>query len=140
MHAVPLVGHEQPAFIAFRIPCLVSNFAISSCCSPWFIPRPADTLACSLQLSLQRFRRFRTFCCFACVTIHVLIRSSYGRRCIKADVQNSTQPCSLTPLAICTGTSGLHSQSATQLPSVAFTSLSRWFVRMHHDLIATNRF
>ena len=37
---------------------------------------------------------------------------------------------SLTPLAICTGTSGLHSQSATQLPSVAFTSLSRWFVRI----------
>ena len=57
---------------------LVSNFTISSCCSPWFIPRPADTLACSLQLSLQRFRRFRTFCCFACVTNHVLVRSSHG--------------------------------------------------------------
>ena len=48
-------------------------------------------------------------------------------RCSK---ENSTQPRSLTPLAICTGTSGLHSQSATQLPSVAFTSLSRWFVRI----------
>ena len=32
-------------------------------------------------------------------------------RCIRADVQNTTPPRLLTPLAICTGTPGLHSQS-----------------------------
>ena len=108
------------------------NNSPSALGSPWFIPRQADAFVCSLQqLSLQWSRRFRTFCCLACVTIHVLARSPHRWRCIRADVQSSTQPRSTsTPFAVCTGTSGLRSQSATQLPSVAFTSHSRWFVRI----------
>ena len=46
--------------------------------------------------------------CFACITIHARVRSSHGLRCIRAGVQNSTQPRFPTPLAIYTGTPGLY--------------------------------
>jgi hypothetical protein len=101
---MPPVGHEQRAFILDCIShSLVLNFAISSCCRHGLF-QDHRYFSCSLQqLSLQWFHRFRTFCCFVCVKIHVLVRSSHGWRCIRADVENST----LTLLAIFTSTPGL---------------------------------
>ena len=124
-HAMIPVGHTSSLrFIDCISHCLVSISPSALGCSPWFIPRPADTFACSLQqLSYIMVPPIAHVLLFACVTIHVLVRSSYGWHCIRADVQNSTQPRLITPLAICTSTPGLDSQSRTQ---VTFRSLSRW--------------
>jgi hypothetical protein len=126
---------------AFRIPWFqISPSALG--CLPWFIPSPADTFACSLQqLSLQWFRRLvsraQQF-----MRAQQLLVSRAQRLVAPVDVQNGIQPRFLTPLAICSGTPGLHSQSRTQMPSGRFqiTSSVVALVLISHHLIAINRF
>jgi hypothetical protein len=67
------------SLIAFRIPWFQISSSALVVCHGLFQDRPI-LFACSLQqLNLQWFHRFRTFCCFACVTIFVLVRSPTAR-------------------------------------------------------------
>ena len=102
------------------ISSLVSNFATSSCLFAMVDSKTGRYFCMQLAAAqLAMVLRVLLFCLRNYP--HVLVRSSHGWRCIRADVQ---KPRSFTPLAI--SMSGLHSQSATQPPSAAFRSLCRW--------------